>query len=252
MKLPALSLLLLVSSAGPSASSVLVLDSWSDAFPANSLLPNTQQPVLFTGDYCDGAACPPGTVAHYDHWDAGVIQPGLAGILAGAIDRRFDLSSYGYQTASARIDPATHRLLVSTAEASDQYISEILVTDQEANLVALGLEAFRCDVQGTFSAAQPLFVEMSLQGPNDTVAYVNARIDTPGMLTIAFDQFIVPPGFSFEHVRNVSFSFGDCMRDEDCGITHGPMTYSLGSAALVSVPTAARPASWGSLKGLYR
>jgi hypothetical protein len=231
---------------------VLVLDSWSDPFPPNTGLPNTQQPVLFTGDYCDGIACPPDPFAHYDHWDAGVIQPGLAGILPGAEGRRFDLSSYGYQNGSARIDPTAHRLLVSTAEVTEHYVHDLLVTANETNLVALGLEAFRCDVQGTMSAGQPLFVEVSLFGPLNAVASARARIEAPGVLTIPLDQFTPLNGFSYEHVTNVEFSAGDCMRDEDCGISQGPMIYSVGPLELVSAPTPARAASWGSVKGLYR
>jgi len=241
----------LFACAGPSNSSVLVLDSWSDAFPPNSSLPNTQQPVLFTGAYCDGATCPPDPFGHYENWAAGALQPGLPGILPGAEDRRFFLTSFGNQNASARIDPAIHRLLVTTGEVTDHYIQEILVTENEVNLVALGLEAFRCDIQGTMSGGQPLFVEVDLYGPNNEVASAYARIDAPGVLSIPLDQFAPLNGFSLEHVRNVEFWFGDCMRDVDCGVTHGPMTYSVGPVELVGAPTPARAVTWGSLKDLY-
>ena len=56
MRILSIALLLGVCAAPARA---LTLDSWTTSFPPNSCLPVTQQPILFSGPYCDGTTCPP-------------------------------------------------------------------------------------------------------------------------------------------------------------------------------------------------
>jgi hypothetical protein len=224
------------------------LDSWTTPFPPNPCLPVTQQPILFSGSFCDGTTCPPDAYAPCTMPVANQFdQPGFP----AGFERRAALTSFQEQAASARIESG--RLVVHSSESWDQYVQINYVNDAKTDVdfEALGIEAFRCDVQGSMSDAQPLWIQVLVFDGLGGLAEGTARVSNAGTVTIPLADFILRNGFGFGKVRDYAFQIGDCL-DEVCIGPQGPIDYSLGPLEFAATPTPARTTSWGQVKSLYR
>jgi len=224
------------------------LETWTTPFPPNSCLPVTQRPIIFSGPYCDGTTCPPDALAPCTNSYAS--QYGQAGFPAG-FQRQSYLVSFQGQAASARIEGG--RLIVDSSESWDQHVQIYYLNHAEPNVnfTALGVEAFRFEIQGTMSEAQPLWFQVLLFDGLNGIAQAKGKVSATGIVTVPLSSFVLLHNFRFDHVHEYSFQIGDCL-DEVCIGPQGPISYSVGPLEYVSSSTPAEPTSWGRVKSLYR
>lgn len=250
----------------PACAFGLDLDGFTAAFPPNPCLPNSGDRVVFAGQFCDGAACPP------DAWvtcgSAEVAQTNLPGVLNGT---RRQVTMYELfnpaSNLSARIDAAARRLHVTfdaTTEAGvmvDYGTPYDYTQDPDAlnlDLLALGVESLRFDLEGDFSPAQPLFVAVEFLSDGPTAprpsAYATVTVSQDGVVTIPLLAFQPRQPFSMSDVDDIQLWFSQCTDyDNGCsGATYEPVHFSLGPIAFVQGVTPASRSSWGRLKSVYR
>lgn len=260
----ALSLALLLLPVGAFA---LDLDRFTDALPPNPCLPNSGQPVVFAGKYCDGAACPPDLLVTCESLE--VSQTGQAGVLAGTERhvRLFPFFGDGVTAMSVRIDPATQRLhatLDATTEvgvALNYGTPFNSIPDASAlnlNLLSLGVVSLKFELAGSFTPAQPLYVFVqflsdAFTGPRPW-AIAAVTVSQAGVVTIPLAAFQSYSGFTMTDVDDIELWFSPC-GDFEIGCPTGsydPMQFSLGPIVFHQGVVAASRTSWGSLKSIYR
>lgn len=242
----------------------LTIDGFTDPFPVNACLPNSNAPVVFTGEYCDGASCPP------DSWvtcpTRQAIQTGLSGVLGGR--RQVDLVEWEGATLSTFVDTGSPSLRVHFDATSDAYLTLAYGTpysttqDPEAlnlDLVALGVSAIEFTVEGG-SPTQPLLVVIELLADAPTTPRPSAMaervVTASGLVTVALGEFVPGsvPGFTMSDVDDIQVVLSNCTDyDEGCGgKTFAAFDVRLGPVNLVTAPTPAEPTSWGRMKATYR
>jgi hypothetical protein len=248
---PAISLVL--SLAAPPAFGIGV-DDFSNAFPPNPCLPNSGQAVIFSGLFCDGAACPPDPMASCAL--SGALQTGLSGVLAGA--KRDAVVSGQVQETNlhAVVNTASNRLEVVTEENAQHFarIAYYGDTELDLNFVSLGVEAVRFSVGGDVSPTMPLDVEVllvDLAFPNRT-AYKVLTLTAPGNYVTTLAELTLINGFDFMHVDVINVSMGDCFQTDCTGTPKGPRSYWFGPLSLDTHPVPVNPSSWGAVKSRYR
>lgn len=251
----------------PSGAFALDLDRFTDELPPNPCLPNSGQPVVFAGPYCDGAACPP------DTWvtcaSVEVVQDGLAGVFAGTRRhvRLFPFYGQLFNAMSVRVDPGTNRLnatLDTRTEVGvllDYGTPYASIPDPGAlnlDLLSLGVESFRFDLAGDLSPAQPLFVHVEFLSDGFTSprpsAAAEVLVSQAGTVSIPLAAFQSLQGFSMSDVDDIQVWFSQCA-DFENGCPTGnyePIQFSLGPIEFHQGIVAATRTSWGMLKSLYR
>lgn len=258
----ALALLLL-----PAGAFALDLDRFTDALPPNPCLPLSGQPVVFAGEYCDGAACPPAPWVTCGSMEA--IQNGLPGVFAGTRRHVRLFPFYGdvLNKMSVRIDPGTQRMLATLDATTEVGIALnygtpfASIPDPGAlnlDLVALGVESVRLELAGSFTPAQPLFVFIEFLSDGFTsprpFAIAQTTVSQAGVVTIPLAAFQSWQGFSMTDVDDIELWFSQCA-DVENGCPTGvydPMQFSLGPIVFHQGTTPASRTSWGSLKSFYR
>jgi len=226
------------------ASLAITIDPLTTPFPPNPSLPVTQAPVLFVGDYCDGAACPPGTVV--SHGTDLAVQSGVPGVLGGT--RRAELHPE-FTGMVESIDPVAHRV-VFTPPFDGECFGQLrygTVTPLHANLLADGSSAFLLDVSVSSPSYAMRFVSFCVQvtshwyEPNEASAVWCMNIASPGTLRFDFASF---PGIDFSQIDEISLAFYDELLPD--------IQFSAGPFGTDGGPTPARTTSWGRLKTIYR
>lgn len=248
-----LCLCLLVAAPPASAATLFVLDSMTDALPANPCLPVTHQPIVFIGSVCDGATCPPGALVTSSCPGAqSTTQTAGPGMNSAVMNRRAEVTG-GWQ-ARAWIDPAQAQLHFEDVGAS--FVSLYLAySTAPLDLAAMGAVAMRISFQGTISPGAPLWCIAQLAA-NAKPGHPSARVEFPitstGSFVLPFSAFVTSGAFDYQGVDVISFDFRDC-RAVDCHGTYPARPYSVGPISFDSEsPTAAAGRSWGSLKIVYR
>jgi len=260
--LPVLGIAMLgwVGTAQPVAAASIAIDALTDAFPPNPCLPASSQQVIFTGSFCDGASCPPGTVVSGCGGSGFSEQIGLAGVLGG-VARAADLRIYG-NDVSARIVPSSQQIDVSLPPGngvdglSVNYSSD--GADWALDLYGMGVSAIRVPVSGVITPSHPLIVRVVMSDFGDDVllggyAEFDAHATAAGDVVIPLSAFTVGYDFDFRSVDAISFSVSECGSSSCIGadlparqFSIGPFTMDTGGA------TASRSPSWGRLKVRYR
>ncbi len=239
------------------AAGVLIVDSFTEALPANPCLPSSGHPVVFQGPYCDGTNCPPDPMAACERSFAE--QSGLAGVLATA---RRDASVRTWTKGASsvgRIDVANHRFEVVLDESFDQWAELTYWRYDEPRLaldfIALGIESIEFSMGGDMTSERPVHVQvLFVDAPdigNNNVAYVTRTIIAPGPISIPLSEFTFPQDFDLHSVDIIDIEFGDCVTD-NCTPLSGPRAYWLGPISLDAAPVPATPVSWSGVKATYR
>jgi hypothetical protein len=257
--------LALSSAAVASSASALTLDAFTEPFPPNPCLPNSDGPVIFIGPYCDGLSCPP------DPWATCIqdqaLQTGLPGVHGGRREVRV-IEWAGSGTLTARVDPGSGSLVARfdvTAEAGVNLAygtPYVWTQDPDAlnlDLVALGASGFEFPVEGTFSPGQPLFVAITLLAdapglPPRPSATATRVVADPGPVLVALEEFVAQPGFTMSDVDDIEIWLSNCT-DFDQGCTdaeYAPFDVRLGPVSIATGPTPTAATSWGRVKASYR
>jgi hypothetical protein len=263
LALPLVAALLLAGPPTPRAATI-TLDTFVDALPPNPCLPLSGQAVLFTGDFCDGTSCPPDPLVTCETYV--VEQAGLPGVVAGA--RR--LTGIEGLKGNVRVDTSLQRLVASLG-GPDEVLAYVMygthpdVAREDGphlDLVAEGTSHVRLDLDGDFSIANPIWLELWFTSDTPGSAGLRfavgaAKITSPGVHLIPLASFQSFDGFSWADVDFVELFFFNCENTTyppvyECTHSEAPLTFSLGPIELVSTPTPARRASWGLLKAAYR
>lgn len=255
MRVAAPHLLALALLATPAGAAPLTLDHFTDAFPPNPCLPLSGAPVIFTGAWCDGAACPPDPWAACEQEFA--LQTGLPGVLGGA-QRMVQLEWLDPTDASAVVRTDLGRLEARTsgpAWSGLQLQYGDFGAGLDLDLVTAGASELRIPITGGVSASQPLEVEVSLATlceyyyANSVV--LDRTVTGPGVLVIPLAAFPPYGCFSFANVDWVRVRFTDCP-GSDCPGPVPAREFAIGPITFESGSTAARRVSWGRLKTAYR
>jgi len=249
----------------PASATALTLDSFSQALPPNPCLPLSNQPVVFTGSYCDGVACPP------DPWvtcgQSEVTQFGLPGVIAGA-RRQVGVNTWTDEPVHARVDLVAHRLQIAFEGVHEAIAGVSYGTPGNPypepgalnlNLIALGATSVQVPLDGNLSPATPLLLLVEFLSDGDEIPRPSASatvvVQQPGIVDIPLAAFVPLLGFTMADVDDIEIWFGNCL-DADNGCdgdaTFPPMAFSVGPIEIVTPPTASRRSSWGHLKQLYR
>lgn len=259
--------LVLALLAMPACAVALDLDRFTDALPPNPCLPLSGQPVVFAGEFCDGAACPPAPWVTCESME--VVQTGQAGVFAGTQRHVRLFPFYGdvNNRMSVRIDPGTQRLLATLDATTEVGVALSYGTPLASfpdpgalnlDLVALGVESVRLELAGSFTPAQPLFVFVVFLSDGFTSprpsALAAVTVSQAGVVTIPLAAFQPRLGFSMTDVDDIELWFSQC-DDYEIGCPTGaydPMQLSLGPIVFHQGTTSATRTSWGSLKSVYR
>jgi hypothetical protein len=249
----------------PSAASAFTLDAFTDALPPNACLPASGQTVVFSGTYCDGAACPPGSWVTCSGHDA--VQLGLPGVHAGT---RREVETWGFPKegwASAWIDAATQRFHGVCATPDEvgavlshgtPYVSTPEPGALDLDLPALGVTSLRFVVDGNMTPEQPLLVatELLTDGPDSPrpSAYNLQVLTQPGIVDIPLAAFTFRMGNNLDDVDDIQILFSNCTNyDDGCrDAVFTPLDFSIGPIEFVTAPVPATASSWGRVKGAYR
>jgi len=248
--------------AASSDASAFILDRFTDALPANPCLPQSGQPVVFDGPFCDGTSCPPDPLAPCAENDA--VQTGLSGVFAGT-RRTAETLAFG-GTVTGRIDPVAARFHGSLDVFSDGWITLSYGTpyqfthDADAlnlNLPALGVSGVEFVIEGGPSPATPLylwifFLADAASSPRPW-APAQRAITAPGTVFVPLTDFTPSPGFTMSDVDDIQFIFSNCESiDLKCSEFLPAVDFALGPIEFVAAPTPASPVSWGRVKAAYR
>jgi hypothetical protein len=113
----------------PVPGGAIVIDSFTDALPPNPLLTASGQPVLFIGQACDGAECPPASFVQHTNYGNGAQQDGLAGVFGGrrstgvgSLLESWGGAPYVFENCLLRVDPSDGGRLVLAPFADHAYI----------------------------------------------------------------------------------------------------------------------------------
>lgn len=253
MRFVPLCLCLLVAAPPASAATLLVLDSMTDAFPANPCLPVSHQPIVFLGTACDGASCPPGTVVSSSCSGAqSTLQAAGPGMNPVVSIRQAGITG-GWQ-ARAWVDPAMAQLHFE--DVGPSFVSLYLAySTTPLDLAAMGAVALRISFQGTISPSAPLWciVQLAANGlPGHPSARVETQITSTGDFVLPFSAFVPSGSFDFHGINVITLDFRDC-KASNCTGSYPARPYSVGPISFVSdSPTDAVHRSWGSVKIAYR
>jgi hypothetical protein len=253
-------LVLLTAVATASPAAALVIDSFTDPFPAHSSLPATGARVLFVGPLCDGAACPPGTiVTNPDEFSDRTKQFDLPGILGPIRQTSFGTWFEPNPGGSGvlAIDPASGGRL-SLASPGGPILGLQLKYGGHENdgdgehPLNLDLEAEgsdRLEIEILAVPATPynplrLFVQLGKNEGRLDALWANheAQIDAPGLLVIPFAEL----EGRFEEFKDDV----DYIRFEFVMSPSGELV--VGEFRFASATTATEPSSWGRIKSAYR
>ena len=249
---------------GATPATALTLDTFSTSLPPNPCLPVTGQPVVFLGPFCDGAACPPDAFAACVGPSAS--QSGAAGVYAGT---RRDVIVHNWldEPTRAFVDPATHTLRADFGGVSESLVDVFYGTPFDAtpaadalnlDLVTLGGSEFRFLVDGDFSDANPIGIEVIVLSDAAVTprpsATARITLDTPGIVSIPFVEFVPDLGFTFADVDDIQITLSNCTNfDSGCGDREvPPLHLAIGPIDIVTAPVATVRTSWGRLMALYR
>ncbi len=254
----------LILALAPAPGHAFTLDALNQALPPHPCLPLSMQPVVFVGPYCDGTSCPPDPLAACSQGFAD--QTGASGVWAGA-PRRVSVGNYYDEPTSARLDPVAHVVEASFGGTSESTLGLEYGTPYDflpepgalnLNLVALGATDVQLVLQGGISTSQPLLVAVEFlsdapQAPRPSATAL-VVVDQPGIVSIPLSAFVPMLGFSMSDMDDIQIFVSTCLDWENgCdGSTYAPVAFSVGPIEIVTSPTAARRASWGALKQLYR
>jgi hypothetical protein len=246
---PLIGLLIL---AAPAPATAIVFDPLTSAFPPNSCLPLSGQPVIYVGSFCDGVACPPAPLAN-PACDGGTTpaQVGLPGMLA--VSRRAEIT--GGPTANARSSPGTGTILVTTSNPAFVAM-ELAYTTADLDLVSLGATALRVRLSGDISPAKPLWCVAMIEDFESPIPYSYARLEIAatavGGLVLPLAAFVQSAPFPYSGVNTLTLSFRDCPV-ASCTGSYPGRVYSIGQIQIdTSGSTAAPGPTWGRLKAIYR
>jgi hypothetical protein len=248
----------------PASALGLTLDSFTDPLPQNPCLPVSGQRVVFTGLYCDGVSCPPGSMVYCAEND--VLQTGLAGALGGR--RQTGVFNWVDETVHARIDPPTQTLLVGFEGTSESGVEVAYGTPGDPypqpdaldlDLPGSGVESLRLVVGGDISPSKPLLVYVFLLSDGPVIPRPGATatriLDQPGIVTIPLADFVPDPGFTLSDVDDIQVGFSNCLDfDNGCSseTVYASQQFSLGPIEFVTNPTPTQATSWGQIKAIYR
>lgn len=247
---------------------VWVWDPYEQALPANPCLPVSQEPILFTGQHCDGPACPPGTLV-----DATVCWLASNSIndrieLGGRMVDRitwlnadYDLSGKPY-SITTRINPLSRKLELSSPEGS--WRGEINITYDggtgwDVSPTAMGATEIRFRIEGAVSPERPLRYYLLLEdtgdGTEESLEFMSTAegvIQAPGDVVIPLSDFKGQYEFDLNGLDWIVFTLGTYRNPETNQTSNGP-DISIGPVRFETPgPVSARKTSWGKLKAIYR
>jgi hypothetical protein len=217
---------------------------------------------LFKGSWCDGAACPPGTIVSNCAESGLVGELGLPNILQNAshtVSRvvKVDLNSSSGYSVEGEIRPDLARFQVSGADPLGT-LSYLLYGTAAWNLSfpSMGVLSVQLLVEGDISSARPLYCTVQLIDRDASFRYGTATIiaSAPGLVSFQLSSFFTFNGFDFTGIDDINFSFTDCQ----FGYCNQPQpgtvrNYAVGPPALELLgPTTARRTTWGHIKQTYR
>ena len=248
----------------PTTGLALTLDSYKASLPVSSCLPASGQRVIFTGQFCDGAMCPPASLVTCGTHD--VVQTGVPGVLGG---RRQTQLFNSFEATDARIDDVAHRAVVrfnGTTESGFEidYGTPFTNDPQDPDalnldFVGLGVTSVQLAIDGNISASRPLLlvIELLTDAVSDPRPSANVIriVDRPGVVSIPLSDFVPSLGFTMDQVDDIQIGLSNCLDHENgCPpeTLFEALAFSLTPLELVTPPTAARPVSWGALKAIYR
>jgi hypothetical protein len=246
--------------ATPARATSITIDALTEAFPPNPCLPVSGQELIFTGSWCDGVSCPPGTVVTDCGGSGFAAQVGLPGVLGG-VERAALVFPYGFNV-SARIIAAAQRVDISVPlnGGGDGYV--VFYSPEEGDwgldLYGMGVTAIHVPLSGAITPAHPLVVRIVMSDYGDDVllggyAEKNVTATAAGDVVIPLAAFTVSSDFDYRSVDAISLQISEC-GNSSCPepevparqFSIGPFTMDTGN------PTASRSASWGGLKIRYR
>lgn len=243
----------------PATAATLVLDAMTDALPPNPCLPASQQRVVFAGPYCDGTACPPGSIVMSEPGppDCTVTQQfGLAGVFGGARLTGIQGEYTQTDTTTARVNPAARVMEVATRHELGS--GATLVYDGGGNTWNRDLSAaseFRLEFGGDITPERPLLVSLLLGTSEGDGTGVDQLVTSPGAVVIPFSAF-QPWGdtFDFTSVDWINLTVMDCVDPElGCPPVSAGHNFTIGPIAIeTDLVTTSKRTSWGSLKVRYR
>ena len=221
----------------------LTIDPFTTVFPPNPNLPATHPALLFVGNYCDGAACPPGAIVNQvqDH----ALQTGLSDVTGGNRLTNLTLQS---DAEVLQLDPVAHLVTMTSPVDGEGFFQLRYGTAgmMHANLLADGATAFLIDVQCS-SPALMKYVIFRVQvtshwtDPNEKSAIWSRNIPSPGTVEFDFADFA---GIDFTQVDEMTMSAESTLLP-GISVTIGPIRTGGGA-------TPTRATTWGRLKSIYR
>ena len=243
-----------------SSAATIVLDTLTDPLLPNPCLPLTQPPIVFSGPFCDGASCPPGTVLQGPCGGSNgrlgmeCEQPGLASVHLGATRT---ISVGGGTTTGVgevgSVATGAHRVDYRCDAGVVAWIHASYAWSAPVDLRAGGSERLVFEVMGDLSPALPMFVQVYIgDAVSDGAGKGPFEITAPGVLTLPLADFeYYPPDFDLSQVVSIGV---DLVRCFNCsGVSLDSRQFALGTIRLEGgAPTTAARRTWGRLKASYR
>jgi hypothetical protein len=221
----------------------VVIDDFTNPYPANPDLPSSGRQIIFVGSTCDGSSCPPNSIIQHLVSDA-AYQSGLTGVIGG---ERSAVIYYVAGTANSNIIPSygwmtmNHNAGASAildlvyGEFTDLNMdftpsaSKFIVTVASGDMFA-GPRPVPCTI--TVTSGRGTAEEATASLTLDLINEVDYEFPFSGFTGIDFsDVDMIEYSFDASNVSSVDFGIGPLRTDETI------------------VPT--EPSSWGKIKSLF-
>jgi hypothetical protein len=243
-----------VTVAPATAETATIIDSFTDPFPPNPMLPATGAPVLFLGSLCDGAACPPATLVQNPNGYDCAEQLSTPGTLGGirylciATSYAMEAGDFGQVT----VDPgAGGRLVLGPRGKARLELDPSYGDNQHALNLVLGadgsdrieIEILSAPVGPDAGSVAVEFGSFNGSGFIDDLAIQEVPISGPGVLSVPYSAVFGLGDFD-DDVDYLQFRFiigGDPATD-----------FVVGEIRTAGTPTPAASATWGRIKSTYR
>jgi hypothetical protein len=247
---------ILVLAALPAASAEVVIDSFTDPLPPHPLLTASGRPILYLGEACDGASCPPATLVRNEPGVDDATQTGLPGVLQGmrrlGIFAYTDDHPYGGGNAETSIDPSAGGRW-NFERASDAPCGAFChwgaASDPlDLDLPALGIDRFEIEFLAVPGNGVSGLLELQSYGANgaqDDYAYAPFSAAGPGVVSIplsALRTVLVSGGVSVDDVDAIELAIHP---------HQGPAAIAIGEVRMATAAVPSGASTWGRVKATY-